>query len=67
MIRTLVKSAFQTGCLSVASESLIRQVIAAKGYQSPDMEALNVLYEAVSAGQIQREARCSIGLSFGRN
>jgi hypothetical protein len=56
MIRTLVKSAFQTGCLSVASESLIRQVLAIRGYESPDLDALDTLYEAVSAGKIQREA-----------
>lgn len=56
MIRTLVKSALQTGCLSVASEGLIRQVLAMKGYQASDLEALQVLSEAVNSGQIEREA-----------
>lgn len=59
MIRTLVQSAFQTGCLSVASEGLIRQVIEMKGYEASDLEALTVLYEAVNSGQIAREARNS--------
>jgi len=57
MIRTLVESAFRTGCLSVASEGLIRQVLEMKGYEASDLEALTVLYEAVNSGQIEREAR----------
>ena len=57
MIRTLVQSAFQTGCLSVASEGLIRQVLEMKGYEASDLEALSALYEAVNSGVIQREAR----------
>ena len=57
MIRSLVESAFQTGCLSVASEGLIGQVLATKGYQSADLEALVILYNALNSGQIQREAR----------
>lgn len=56
MIRALVKSAFQTGCFSVASEGLIRQVLAYKGYHSADLDALDSLCEAVKAGEIQREA-----------
>lgn len=59
MIRTLVQSALQTGCLSVASEGLIRQVLEMKGYQASDLEALNALYEAVNSGQVEREARGS--------
>jgi hypothetical protein len=62
MIRTLVKSAFQTGCLSVASEGLIRQVLVMKGYQSADLEALDTLHQALNAGKIQREARQSVAL-----
>jgi hypothetical protein len=57
MIRTLVESAFKTGCLSVASEGLIRQVLEMKGYQASDLEALTVLSEALNSGQIEREAR----------
>ncbi len=57
MIRTLVQSAFTTGCLSVESEGLIRQVLAVKGYRSEDVEALASLCYAVNAGQIQREGR----------
>jgi hypothetical protein len=58
MIRTLVQSAFQTGCLSVASEGLIRQVLEMKGYEAlEDLEALTVLQEAVKSGKIEREAR----------
>ena len=56
MIRTLVQSAFQTGCLSVASEGLIRQVLEMKGYEASDLEALTALYEAVNSGRVQREA-----------
>lgn len=57
MIRTLVQSAFTTGCLSVESEGLIRQVLAVKGYRSEDVEALASLCQAVNAGYIQREGR----------
>ena len=57
MIRSLVESAFQTGCLSVASEGLIGQVLAMEGYQSVDLDALVTLYNALNAGLIQREAR----------
>lgn len=57
MIRSLVESAFETGCLSVASEGLIGQVLATQGYQSDDLDALVNLYNALNAGQIQREAR----------
>lgn len=60
MIRTLVQSAFRTGCLSVESEGLIRQVLAIKGYKSSDLEALEQLYQAVHAGLIKREARGEI-------
>ena len=58
MIPTLVQSALKTGCLSVASEGLIRQVLEMKGYEAlEDLEALTVLQEAVKSGQIEREAR----------
>jgi hypothetical protein len=57
MIRSLVESAFRTGCLSVASEGLIRQVLEMKGYQPSDIEALRSLDEALNSGKIEREAR----------
>ncbi|HEY9637371.1 MAG TPA: hypothetical protein V6D14_28480 [Coleofasciculaceae cyanobacterium] len=57
MIRSLVQSAFQTGCLSVASEGLIRQLLEIKGYEPSDVEALKSLNEALNSGQIEREAR----------
>ena len=62
MIRTLVESAFQTGCLSVESEGLIRQVLALKGYRLDDLEALANLCDAVKAGYIQRESRGRVSL-----
>jgi hypothetical protein len=64
MIRTLVRSAFQTGCLSVASEGLIRQVLEMKGYEASDLEALAALYEAVNSGQIQREGRGNYAMTL---
>lgn len=64
MIRSLVESAFQTGCLSVASEGLIGQVLAMKGYQSADLDALVNLYNALNAGQIEREARGDVVRRF---
>lgn len=57
MIRSLVQSAFKTGCLSVASEGLIHQVLEMKSYEPSDLEALAALYEAVNSGRIEREAR----------
>ena len=62
MISALVKSAFQTGYLSVESEGLIRQVLALKSYRKSDLESLEVLYEALEAGRIQREAHDRIQL-----
>ncbi|MDX2241751.1 MAG: hypothetical protein NW224_13785 [Leptolyngbyaceae cyanobacterium bins.302] len=62
MIPTLVKSALQTGYLSVESEGLIRQMIALRSCAKNDIDALEVLYEALQKGHIQREARDSIQL-----
>jgi hypothetical protein len=59
MIRALIESAFQTGCLSVESEGLLYQVLTTKSYQSEDLAALEALYEAVRAGRITREATTS--------
>ncbi|MHC5938846.1 hypothetical protein [Nostoc sp.] len=59
MIRTLVESAFQTGCLSVESEGLLQQVLATKCWKERDLSALATLYNAVRAGQIKREASSS--------
>ncbi len=60
MIRALIESAFQTGCLSVESEGLIHQMLATKSYQSKDLAALTDLYNAVQAGHIQREASSNL-------
>jgi hypothetical protein len=59
MIRALIESAFQTGCLSVESEGLLHQVLATKSYDSKDLAALVALDEAVRVGQIKREASSS--------
>ncbi len=56
MIDRLVKSAFQTGCLSVESEGLIRQLLTLKTHSLKDLTALETLYNAVCLGQVQREA-----------
>ncbi|MBW4598444.1 MAG: hypothetical protein KME29_02225 [Calothrix sp. FI2-JRJ7] len=60
MIRALIESAFQTGYLSVESEGLINQVLAARGYQSEDLKALVTLCDAVLAGHIKREASSNL-------
>ena len=57
MIESLVKSAFQTGCLSVASESFIRQLHSIKDFDLSELEILANLEQALSTGQIEREAR----------
>ena len=64
MIRALVESAFQTGCLSVESEGLLHQVLATKSYHSEDLAAIAALCEAVNAGQIQRESRFNTVMKF---
>jgi hypothetical protein len=56
MISRLVRSAFQTGCLSVESEGLIRQILLVRGYQPSDLTALQDLWQAIADGQIKREA-----------
>ncbi len=57
MIKRLVESALQTGCLSVESEGLIRQLLAVKQVNPSDADALHTLQLAVQQGQVQREAR----------
>ncbi|MFN6567515.1 hypothetical protein A6770_25340 [Nostoc minutum NIES-26] len=64
MIRSLVESAFQTGYLSVESEGLLYQVLATKCYQLEDLTELAALYDAVSAGQIKREASSQLPIEF---
>jgi hypothetical protein len=64
MIRTLVESAFQTGCLSVESEGLLHQVLATKCYQPEDLQAIAALYDAVLAGKIKREAPTKLQMEF---
>nr|WP_290228343.1 hypothetical protein [Trichocoleus desertorum] len=66
MIHTLVQSAFQTGCLSVESEGLIRQVLAIRGYKAADLEVLEKLYSAVHSGIIKREASGSMEMPLQR-
>lgn len=56
MINSLVHYALENGCLSVASESLLRQLINMKIYTSADLEALKSLTKACQSGKIKREA-----------
>ncbi|MGC9504279.1 hypothetical protein [Baaleninema sp.] len=56
MIQTLVESAYQTGCLSVASEASISQFLQYKAYATSDLDALQRLRLAVEEGKIDREA-----------
>lgn len=55
MINLLVQSAFQTGCVSVASEALLRQLLKQPIIRPSDRTALNELDRAVAAGRIRRE------------
>ena len=64
MISTLVKSAFQTGYLSVESEGLIRQMLTLKSCPPSDLDALEVLYEALQNGQVRREAQDHVQFPF---
>ncbi len=60
MIRALIESAFQTGYLSVESEGLIHQVLAARSYQTEDLKALVALCDALLAGHVKREASSNV-------
>ncbi len=55
IIGRLVESAFKTGCLSVESEGLIRQILRARGYRPADLIALQRLCKAIESGEIERE------------
>ncbi|MEA5470509.1 hypothetical protein [Spirulina sp. 06S082] len=55
MINLLVQSAFQTGCVSVASEALLRQLLKQHIIQPSDLTALDALDRAVTTGRIRRE------------
>ncbi len=52
----LVQSAFQTGCLSVASEGLIRQLLTDAVASPNELEAVVALERALQAGQLDRES-----------
>ena len=67
MIRTLVESAFQTGCLSVESEGLLHQVLATKSYHSDDLALLASLDDAIRTGAIKREASPNLVMKFPLN
>lgn len=60
MIHRLVRSALQTGCLSVESEGLIRQLLNTQLQNEGDREALQLLHSAVQQGRVQREAPESV-------
>jgi hypothetical protein len=62
MLSTLVKSALQTGYLSVESEGLIRQILSLGGCPQSDLDTLEILYDALQKGRIQRESQNSIQL-----
>lgn len=62
MLSALVKSALQTGYLSVESEGLIRQILALGRCPQSDLDTLEILYDALQRGQIQREARNDVQL-----
>ncbi|MGG6293148.1 hypothetical protein ACQ4M4_01895 [Leptolyngbya sp. AN02str] len=57
MIDKLVQSALATGCLSVESEGLLRQLIAVKTVKPADRQALEMLQSAMQEGHVTREAR----------
>lgn len=67
MIRALVESAFQTGCLSVESEGLLHQVLATKSYQSDDLALLASLDDGIRTGAIKREASANLVMKFPLN
>jgi hypothetical protein len=60
MISALIESAFQTGYLSVESEGLIHQMLAARSYRPEDLKILVKLCDAVQAGHIKREASSNL-------
>ncbi|MDG2617111.1 hypothetical protein P7L53_12755 [Thermoleptolyngbya sichuanensis XZ-Cy5] len=60
MIDRLVRSALQTGCLSVESEGLIRQLLNSQLQSEVDLKALQLLHSAVQQGRVQREAPESV-------
>jgi hypothetical protein len=60
MISALVESAFQTGYLSVESEGLLHQVLAARSYKLEDLKPLVALCNAVQAGEVKREASSNL-------
>ncbi len=60
MIDRLVRSALQTGCLSVESEGLIRQLLNTQLQSEVDLKALQLLHSAMQQGRVQREAPASV-------
>jgi hypothetical protein len=60
MIDRLVRSALQTGCLSVESEGLIRQLLNTRLQSEIDLKALQLLHSAMQQGRVQREAPESV-------
>ncbi|MDJ0693095.1 MULTISPECIES: hypothetical protein [Mastigocoleus] len=64
MIRALVESAFQTGCLSVESEGLLHQVLETRSYRTEDLEKINLLCKAVHEGRIKRESSSKLRIEL---
>lgn len=62
MISQLVQSAFDNGYLSVESEGLLRQMVAMGLCRNTDLNALQSLSQAVSQGEVRREAPASVPL-----
>ena len=56
LIREIVQNAFATGCLTVAAEEQLRQLLCAK-YDANDLDAFMRLQQAAMTGAIRQESR----------
>lgn len=56
LIRDVVQQILAKGCVSIAEENQLRQLLSAK-YDSEDLKAFMNLQFAVSSGQVKQESR----------
>ena len=56
MIREIVQTAIQTGCLTIEAEDQLRQQLRTR-YDDQDLKAFMLLQRATMAGSVKQESR----------
>jgi hypothetical protein len=57
LIRDVVQKALETGCLTLAAEEQLRQLLQTTRYGREDLSAFMTLQQAAMAGRVRQESR----------